>query len=374
MTYVNVIPALDKAVDRNVAVGIEHFWYKLNQRTLFKMKVLPTYDCVGDEALSEDVEYFHYSICADDRMKYLGNNVVLEPSLSDRNKLCNAVIAHLYGGRNIHSLLTGITDFKRAHLDFERINTDPAYVGWMYANVEYAKLHGYKFYGTTELHTSLQTAARNFCREKYSEPERIASNTDIVEWVAGMITSGLVDDLLYRTKTLEEAYVRISSLYGIGAYYGYHLACDCSLLRVTPYNHDEKFCVPGSGARATMNMLFPTLVQRTKKVPYGELIVWTEEHQQQLYPKLEFHPALWNVTHALTGEKLFPFEQDKLMVYGSEVGHCQASIYFRLRDNLELVKNRLCGKDPDLTPIKLREEGKPIYVKNLKQSSRLLEF
>lgn len=360
MTYVNVLPSFATSVDLITTAGVQQFWYKLNERTLYKIGIYPSYDDEGDLAMGEDVEYFHYSICADDRMKYLGQNVVLEEALSDRNKLCNAVISHLYGGRNIHTLLTGNTNFKKAHLDFERINGDPAYVSWMYENAAYAKLHGFKFYGTTELHTSLQTAARNFCRKKYSEPSRLASNTDIAEWVAGMITSGLVDDLLYRTKTLSEAYDRINTLSGVGAYYGYHLACDCSLLSVTPYHHDEKFCVPGPGARHTLDMLFPKFVEKTKKVPYGEMIVWIEENQQKLYPKIEYHEALWNITNAETGKKLFPFDQNKLMVYGLEVGHCQYGIYDRLVNNPQLVEKRRCGTDPDLHAIAMREQGHPL--------------
>jgi hypothetical protein len=44
-----------------------------------------------------DVEYFHFNITGDDRMRYLGQNVVLEEHLSRESRLCNAVIAHLYG-------------------------------------------------------------------------------------------------------------------------------------------------------------------------------------------------------------------------------------------------------------------------------------
>ena len=311
-------------------------------------------------------------------MRYMGQNVVLEDHLSDRNKFCNAVITHLYGGRCINSLLSGKTDPKQAHLDYEKIAVDDAYVKDMYANAAYAKMHGFKFYGTTELHTSLQTAARNFVRHKYSEPERAASNTDIVEWVASWAATGLVDDIL-KSKTLEEVYIKINTLPGIGAYYGYHLSVDSSLIPGTAYNHDEAFCVPGPGCCATLDMMFPTLKSAIKKMPYGDLICWIEQNQKTLYPRVPFDKALWNIQNDTTGKKVFAFEQDKFMVYGLEVGHCQYGIYDRLTKQPNLIEKRRCGTDPDLSVIKARENGNPVEfsTKNEKSNTNavcLLEF
>ena len=378
MTYINTLFPFEQAIDWNVVKDIEYFFKKVNERLLYKMGVLPSYSTDGNAALGEDVEYFHFNITGDDRMRYMGQNIVLEDQLSQENKFCNAVITHLYGGRCINSLLSGITDPKKAHLDYNRVNSDPAYVKQIYENAAYAKLHGYKFYGTTELHTSLQTAARNFVRKKYDEPDRAASNTDIVEWVAGWIDSGLVADILSSTK-LEQAYTKINTLHGVGAYYGYHLGVDSSLIPGTVYNHDEEFCVPGPGCCATLDMLFPKLKDQVKKMPYGDLIVWIEQNQQKLYPTVPFHEALWNIKNDVTGKKVFGFEQDKFMVYGLEVGHCQYGIYDRLKKNPHLIEKRRCGSDPDLAAIKAREDGKPIEfsTKGEKKNTNavcLLEF
>jgi len=359
VTFINTIPAFEQALDKNVVANIEHFFIKVNERLLYKMGVRPAYSTDGDAALGEDVEYFHFNITGDDRMRYMGQNVVLEDQLSDRNKFCNAVITHLYGGRCINSLLSGKTDPKKAHLDYERIATDPAYVQWMYENAAYARKHGYKFYGTTELHTSLQTAARNFVRHKYSQPDRAASNTDIVEWVASWADTGLVDDIL-SSKKLEDVYTKINTLPGIGAYYGYHLSVDSSLIPGTKYHHDESFCVPGPGCCHTLDMMFSTLKSSIKKMPYGDLICWIEQNQKTLYPRVPFDQALWNIQNDVTGKKVFSFEQDKFMVYGLEVGHCQYGIYDRLTKQPHLIEKRRCGTDPDLGPIKAREEGKPL--------------
>ena len=362
MSYVNIIPQIEAALDWKVVKEVERFFIKVNERLLFKMGARPSYDTEGDDALGLDVEYFHFNITGDDRMRYIGNNIVLDRKLSRRNKLCNSIITHLYGGRCISSLLSGKTNPKEAHIDFERVNTDPAYVQWMYENAAYAKLHGFKFYGTTELHTSLQTAARNFCRTKYSDPTRAASNTDIVEWVAGFISSGLVDDIL-NANTLSEAFTKINTVHGIGSYYGYHLCVDSSLTPGTKFNHDEQFCVPGPGACHTLDLLFPTLKQTVKKMPYGDLIPWIEANQTKLYPNVPFAPELYNIENDV-GDKMFSFDQNKFMVYGLEVGHCQFGIYDRLSKNPHLIEKRKCASDPDLTPILMREQGKEFVVQS----------
>ena len=109
MSYINQIPEFNKALDWTVVKEIEKFFIKINERYLYKHNLAEFYDNGGDLALGLDVEYFHFNICCDDRMRYMGQNVVLEP-LSDRNKFCNAVITHLYGGRCINSIFSGKVD------------------------------------------------------------------------------------------------------------------------------------------------------------------------------------------------------------------------------------------------------------------------
>ncbi len=367
-------------LDRSIIPQIERFWTKVNERTLHAMGVpgYETYDTGGDEALGSDVEYFHFSICADSRMRYIGENLVLndDPALDEDNKLCNAVITHLYGGRRINTIFSGRTDPKKAFLDFRRLHVDAGYVQDVVGNAAYAKSHHYKFYGTTELHTSLQTAARNYCRSKYSEPTRAATNTDILEWVASWISDGTVARLK-RARDLENAFAVICSLPGIGSYYGYHLGVDSSLFPFTAFNHDEKFCVPGGGCQVTLAQLFPSISKH--KSAYGEAVVWIEENQKDLFPNLTFHPALWNIEAG--GKKVFPFEQNKLMVYGLEVGLCQFGVYQHLKKNPHLIERRKVGQDPDLTPIAEREKGNPLSpVQKVKKSdtikpqTNLLEF
>jgi hypothetical protein len=116
-------------------------------------------------------------------------------------------------------------------------------------------------------------------------------------------------------------------------------------------------------------------------MPYGDLIIWIEQNQKKLYPRVPFDPSLYNITNPGNGKKMLKFDQTKFMVYGLEVGHCQYGIYDRLTHNPSLIEKRKCGNDPDLTPLRFREEGKelPAQRKSSKQTTNnnaacLLEF
>ena len=112
---INVIPSFESGLDWDVVKKVEKFFIKVNERLLFKMGVYDSYSTDGDEAMGLEVEYFHFNITGDDRMRYIGQNIVLESSLTPRNKLCNSIITHLYGGRCINTLLTGKTNPQASH-------------------------------------------------------------------------------------------------------------------------------------------------------------------------------------------------------------------------------------------------------------------
>ena len=117
----------------------------------------------------------------------------------------------------------------------------------------------------------------------------------------------------------------------------------------------------------TLKQLFPNLTA-SKKFPFGDAVVWIEENQQSLFPTLQFHKALWNIE--ANGKKVFPFEQNKLMVYGLEVGLCQFGVYQHLKKNPHLIERRKCGTDPDMTPIIMRERGTPLPATRAKQKEK----
>ena len=115
---------LHKSIDRSVLKDYERFVRKVNERTLFQRGIISKYNSNGDPALGLEVEYFHPSITADDRMVYIMENIVSVPGLDWRDIIGNTTISHFYGARGVHSVLTGIADPKRAHIDFVRMGNE----------------------------------------------------------------------------------------------------------------------------------------------------------------------------------------------------------------------------------------------------------
>lgn len=334
-------------VDMAVMAQFEFFLNKVSERTDKAFGLRDTYQC-DDEALGEEVEYFGFNILQDDRMRYIIENIVTIPDteLSQANKIGNTIISHFYGVRGIHSMVTGVKDPKKAHVDFERMAVDQAYLDEIYQHVAVAKAQGKRFYGTTELHTSLQTAARNYCREKYQDPARKASLTDILEWISSWTQDGTTNRIL-NVKSLEEMFNLLCEKPGIGEYYGYHCATSNSVNPALQYQHDEWFCAPGPGAKESLNLMFKPLKDSGKvaKLPYGDLTIWIRENQNTLFKHIHIHPFFHN--YQVNGLNVFADSQHELKVYGTEVALCQFGVYCHLKAHPHLISKRKVARDTD---------------------------
>ena len=141
---------------------------------------------------------------------------------------------------------------------------------------------------------------------------------------------------LMMAESLKEAFSYLTGEKLIGEYYGYHCSTSNSVNPALRFTHDDTFVAPGPGARDTLDVMFPKL--STKKVSYGDRVVWIRENQHELL-NIKFHKSLWNYTNSY-GVKIFEDKQSELKNYGTEVSLCQYSVYCRLRDNPELISRR----------------------------------
>lgn len=361
-------------LDRKVMEDYNYFLLKVNERTELQFGLRDSYNDDGHEALGQTVEYFGFNILQDDRMRYIIENIISLPDseLSQYNKIGNTIISHFYGARGIHTLVTGENDPKKAHFDFVRGATDPEYIERTRKITEFYRLNKKRFYGTTELHTSIQTAARNFCREKYNDPSRPASLTDILEWISGWTQDGTMDRILGDTNSLKDMYDILTSKPGIGEYYGYHCATSNSVNPALNFNHDDEFNAPGPGARETLNMLFPEL--KKGKHTWGQLVVWLRDNQDELFENLNIHSHFHNYTLS-DGSKIFNMNQDRMMVYGTEVSLCQYSVYNYLRNNPHLISRRqIVREEVDICPGALMEyiDGKYQFPVKTKKAKKII--
>lgn len=336
-------------INRDALNEYEYFLHTVNKKWEKQYNLTKVYDC-DDPALAEDVEFFGNFILQDDRMRYIIENIVAIPDskLSQVNKIGNTIISHFYGARGIHQIISGIKDPKNAHIDFERLFVDRDYLDKIKQNCDIAKKEKKKFYGTTELHTSLQTAARNYCRVKYNNPEKLASQTDILEWIASWVNDGTIDKIL-NVNTLKGMFNILTSKNGIGEYYGYHCATSNSVNYALPFHHDEEFCAPGPGARGSLDNIFAPLKAsgKVKKMPYDTLTIWIRENQEKLFKKPVKSHVFFHNYITDTGIKIFEDDQDDLKVYTTEVSLCQFGVYCYLKKNPHLISKRKIARLED---------------------------
>lgn len=318
------------------------FLYKINQRACINLGFIKEEyveeNRFGklDYGLGRDVEYFHPSITLDDRMRYIGT-VIANQKISLFNIVCNTLISHFYGARGVHQALTDSKDPNNCFIDFDQIaDNNIDYIRLLQKNVEKSKRLKIPIWGTTELHTSIQTAARNYCRTKYSNNDRLFNVIDVCEWVASFRDSGIFDKLV-KCEHIKDAYTVFKSLPGIGDYYGFHGAASTSALPQLKYHHDQKFVAPGPGAVYALKLLYDSL--DSKK--YADAVYFLREKSDEigLTENIIFHPSSYNIK-LNCGNNLFEHNQDSLKYYGTEVLCCQFGIYLQIRNDKKMCEKR----------------------------------
>jgi len=338
----------EKNLDKETLKDFNWFLKKINTRACIQNGFIQEkYEAVNrhgepDYGLGFNVEYFHPTITLDDRMRHIGT-VIAQQDMSQFNILGNTLISHFYGARGVHSAITGS---KEEFVDFDRIAADDnEYLNVLKGNIERAKKNKLPIWGTTELHTSIQTGARNFCRTKYNNSERKFQTSDVLEWVASYKDAGTFEELL-KSEHISDAYKALRKLPGIGEYYGFHGSASTSVLPFLKYHHDQRFVAPGPGAVYLIKRMWP---EAPKKL-YPEAIYFLRENADEigLTKDVYFHPESDNIELS-NGEKLFTEQQNTLKYYGTEVVSCQFGIYLQIRNDKKACDRRKVSRAKDFS-------------------------
>lgn len=315
------------------------FLKKINQRACIHHGFIDeTYEGLNrkgeiDYGLGENVEYFHPTITLDDRMRFIGTEIA-SADMSLMNVIGNTFISHFYGGRGVHFLASGK---EGEFVDFDAIaDNNKDYIKFVRTNLDKAIKNRQPIWGTTELHTSIQAAGRNFCRVKYGDPNRKFHPVDVSEWVASFRDSGFLNRML-SCNHMSDIYALLREQPGIGEYYGFHGGASSSVLPQVKYHHDQRFVAPGPGAVYIINLMWPNAPRKL----YAESIYFLRENADAigLTEGVEFHPKSYNI-ECSDGSMLFEFNQDSLKYYGTEVLCCQFGVYLQIRDNQKACERR----------------------------------
>jgi hypothetical protein len=328
-------------INRDLLLEFNWFFRQINDRACINLGFIQAeYLAVNrkgdpDPGLGREVEYFHPTITLDDRMRYIGT-VIAQKDMSVMNIVGNTFISHFYGGRGCHNAITGKDDPNDCFVDFDRIQDgDKQYVEELRKNAATSKERGYPIWGTTELHTSIQGASRNYCRVKYNQADRKFNPVDVCEWVANFRDNGVYKGMMAATH-IEEMFKVLRTQKGIGEYYGFHGAASSSVLPQVKYNHDQRFVAPGPGARHTLRQLWPDAPEKL----YAEAVYFLRENSDAigLTKGVIFHPLAFNF--ATKCGMIFADDQDSLKYYGTEVLCCQFGIYLDIRNDPKACERR----------------------------------
>lgn len=322
------------------------------------------------------IPYFHPNRSFHDEIIWLNNNLYYNDTVSFENKLINSAIVKFYGPSRTLSIITGhasdlpyLVRTAKPYIDFQQLKQDEEYEYTLMRNIELASHKKQQLWGTTELRTSLQIAARNYARANSTIIDRrginfggqtlIAANSsykdrkmrtsDMIAWLKSLSSDWA--DFYQQKPNMKESYEYLTEIRGIGPYYGYHFSSNLARMPGVGYHsiiqieHQEEFeslnishgeldenadfVVAGPGASATLKALFPNLTINSKTTMSMILKI---RDQQQKYLDISSEMDYKYLREAT--------ELGKFTTFGIEIALCQFNVFTRLKDNPSAAANR----------------------------------
>jgi hypothetical protein len=296
------------------------------------------------------VPYFHPNRSFHDEIIWLNENLFYNPKATFEDKLINAAIVKFYGpSKTLEMIIEGTGD---DFVVYDKFINDPKYLKQVCVNLENAVKNKNKIYGTTELRTSLQTAARNYARsvgspidkiEKITASERAKRKcrpSDILFWFT-ILGPDWVN--FYKTRpTMEESFAFLNSYRGIGNYYGYHFSCNLArmpevgnlIFEGTPGNIDEDddYVVPGVGAMHAINWFYEHRGHSINCKVGKKLINAIRKYQGGFFDLKSSDKSDYYMNKVS--------ELGHFTNFGCEISCCQFGVYRKLREDKKLANRR----------------------------------
>jgi len=324
------------------------------------------------------IPYFHPNRSFHDEIIWLNSNLYYDPTVSFTNKLANSAIVKFYGPSRTLSIITGhasdlpyLTRTEKAYIDFNRLRSDEEYEYTLMRNIELASMRKQQLWGTTELRTSLQIAARNYARKhptlvdkrgvsaayqnNFIHPlddasERKMRTSDMIAWIKSLTQDWA--DFYVRKPTMKQSYEFLTSYRGIGPYYGYHFSSNLArmpgvaspnLIRhehlerlkalgdIEHGNLDENadYVVAGPGACATLKSLWPDYPINPRTTM--RMILAIRDNQEKYFDICS------EMDYKYLNEAS---ELGRFTTFGIEIGCCQFNVFTRLSENPSAAASR----------------------------------
>lgn len=343
--------------DKVVLAQLKYFLKEINKREVLIQQGRKDEYVEPNPALQIDVMYWHPNRTRHGEVEWLMKYIFNE-KVSFTNMILNSFAVKFYGPAQAILNAIGKDEFSTDNLiDFERLPEDKDYMEFIRQNLLRARAEKKEQWGTTELRTSLQTAAREHVGGKVGETDW----SDMIAWISSFKNDGLID--FYASgPTMRQAFDRITSYRGIGNYYGYHANSNLARCYAVSMNENEDFVIAGPGAHKTLERLYPNA--KKDKVMDQDILLYLRDNQDWIFEHED-------IDKLALSQHLKPTQfVDRLTSFGCEILCCQASVYARFMENPQLI---------DARKLELNKEKKKAAKEAQKQSTEkkaasLLEF
>jgi hypothetical protein len=279
-------------------------------------------------AMREEVSYWNPNRSKHAEVYWL-ENYVFNQNTSLRNKILNAMAVKFVGMPTLTLVATNSTDYSNI-IDFDEYKKKGVYYHEINQNLD-ENVNRLKVWGATQLQTSLQTAARNFCRIEDNNEKQTFSLSNMIRWINHLDELGMSKIVINTDSNLESVSNWFRTHHGIGPYYAYHPPCNFSRCDILSHiDEDEDFCLVGPGAKRGLEYVFP-------KVRFNESLL--EEYVIAI-KKNQFN--FFNFKK----DDLYYYKENlerggRLTTFGVEITFCQFNCFLSIKDNPKAQTKRI---------------------------------
>lgn len=274
------------------------------------------------QAMRQEVSYWNPNRSKHAEVFWL-ENFVFSSDTSLRNKILNAMTVKFIGMPTLTLLATKSTDYANI-IDFDEYGTNTDYRTYINQNLD-SNPHKIKVWGATQLQTSLQTSARNFCRDTDNNQEQPFKLSNMIRWIEELDRLGMSAEVINKDNKLSNVCDWLKTHRGIGPYFAYHPPCNFS--RSSELNHideDDDYCLVGPGAKRGLEFVFPS-VKFKNDVIMENYILSIRDHQHDFFDFKNAEEKKFYVDNLERGGRLTTF--------GTEITFCQFACYDAIKNN-----------------------------------------
>lgn len=279
-------------------------------------------------AMREEVSYWNPNRSKHAEVFWL-ENYVFNQDTSMRNKILNAMAVKFVGMPTLTLVASNEPDFNKI-IDFDEYDKKTDYYQFVNNNLN-TNENKLPVWGKTQLQTSLQTSARNYCREQDNDPEQKFQLSNMIRWMSHLDSLGLSATVLDKKNKLSDVSEWLRTHRGIGPYFAYHPPCNFSRSEELKHiDEDDDYCLVGPGAKRGMEFVFPNIKMNEKNLQNYILSIRDNQHEFFEFSGDE---------HSYYRENLE--RGGSLTTFGTEITFCQFDCFRGIKENVKAQQKRI---------------------------------